>query len=94
MDASSQSGRETLTRLRLAALARRIDSQVESPQIARSGRAGFVDLLIDGWLVSEGEGNGDGDEFHEEGADRLCNAALVRHGYRWHRLGYNQIVGG
>ena len=54
------------------------------------GGDGRVDLLIDGWLVIEL----DGDEFHDPVADRERNAALVRLGYRVHRFGYDQVING
>lgn len=90
VDAASGSGLETLTRLRLAPLVSSIETQVGLPGIGPSGRHGFVDVLINGWLVIEV----DGDEFHDEGADRRRNAALVRLGYRWHRFGYDQVMYG
>lgn len=49
-----------------------------------------MDLLIDGWLVIEL----DGDEFHDPVADRGRNATLVRLGYRIHRFGYDQVIKG
>ena len=87
---ASESGLETLTRLRLTPHVSSIETQVSIPGISRSGHVGYVDLLIDGWLVIEV----DGDEFHDEGADRRRNSALVQQGFRWHRFGYDQIMFG
>jgi len=84
----SGSGLESLFRLRVAALGCRIEVQVEMPGIGPQGRRGFVDFLLDGWLVVET----DGDAFHDPAIDRVRNGILVRLGYRWHRIGYHQIV--
>jgi very-short-patch-repair endonuclease len=88
IDPLSESGLETLARLRLSQFVQSIRSQVHIPGINRGGRAGRVDLLLDEWLVIEL----DGDEFHDPVADRARTAALVRQGYRVHRFGYQQIV--
>jgi hypothetical protein len=90
LDFGSESGLETIARLRLAPCVRRIVTQVKIPGIAKLGGDGRVDLLIDGWLVIEL----DGDEFHDPVADRERNAALVRLGYRVHRFGYDQVING
>lgn len=90
IDPLAESGLETLTRLRLSRFVRSIQSQVEIARIGPDGRAGRVDLLLDGWLAIEL----DGDEFHDPVADRKRNAALVRLGYRVHRFGYDQVIHG
>jgi hypothetical protein len=90
LDFGAESGLESLARLRLSPLVRRIATQVKIPGIARAGGDGRVDLLIDGWLVIEL----DGDEFHDPIADRERNAALVRLGYRVHRFGCDQVIHG
>lgn len=86
----AESGLETLARLRLGPFARTIRVQVKISGIGRFGGQGRVDLLIDGWLVIEL----DGDEFHDPAADRKRNALLVRLGYRIHRFGYDQVMDG
>lgn len=90
VDPLAESGLETLARLRLQKFVRSVRSQVEIPGIGVGGHAGRVDLLLDGWLVVEL----DGDEFHDPVADRKRNATLVRLGYRVHRFGYEQVVNG
>jgi very-short-patch-repair endonuclease len=89
-DASAESGLESVARLRLTKLARTIESQVRIPGIARGGREGRVDLLLDKWLVVEL----DGDAFHDTADDRDRNSALVRRGYRIHRFGFTQVFFG
>lgn len=90
VDGRAESGLETLARLRLAAFAKTLELQVAIAGIGRFGGNGRVDLLIDGWLVIEL----DGDEFHDPKADRERNALLVRLGYRIHRFGYHQVMFG
>lgn len=90
LDPLAGSGIETLARLRLAKFVHSIRSQVEIAGINPGGRAGIVDLLLDGWLVIEL----DGDAFHDPVADRARTAALVRKGYRVHRFGYDQVING
>lgn len=84
----AESGLETLARLRLAKFVRSIQPQVPIAGIGKDGRPGRVDLLLDGWLVIEL----DGDEFHDPVADRKRDVELVRRGYRVHRFGYEQII--
>jgi very-short-patch-repair endonuclease len=88
IDASAESGLESLARLRLRGVAKRVETQVVIPGIGRGGGSGRVDLLLDGWLAIEL----DGDEFHDPKVDRVRNSALVRLGYRVHRFGYEQTV--
>jgi hypothetical protein len=90
IDGESGSGLESLARCRLAPLVRLLQTQVAIPGIARHGGEGRVDILIDGWLAIEL----DGDEFHDPVTDRERNALLVRKGYRVHRFGYDQVVNG
>lgn len=90
VDGRAESGLETLARLRLARFAKTLELQVKIAGIGRFGGNGRVDLLIDGWLVIEL----DGDEFHDPAADRARNALLVRLGYRIHRFGYEQVMFG
>lgn len=88
VDGRAESGIETLPRLRLSSLVRLVEIQVRIPGISRSGGDGRVDILLDGWLVVEA----DGDEFHDTIVDRERDALLVRLGYRVQRFGYDQIV--
>jgi very-short-patch-repair endonuclease len=87
-DATAESGLESLARVRLRPLVRRVQTQVAIPGIAPGGDVGRIDILIDGWLVIEL----DGDEFHDPRFDRERNAILVRLGYRVHRFGYDQVI--
>lgn len=86
----AESGLETIARLRLARFVDDIRVQVCIDGIKPNGRRGRVDLLLDGWLVIEL----DGEAFHEQGRDRLRNSALVRRGYRVHHFGYDEVIHG
>lgn len=88
VDTSSESGLETLSRIRLRSWVRRLETQVWIPGIGKGGGRGRVDLLIDGWLVIEL----DGDEWHDPVVDRERNGILVRLGYRSHRFGHRQVI--
>jgi very-short-patch-repair endonuclease len=90
VDGRAESGLETLARLRLARLGHRITPQVAIPGIGRNGGDGRVDLVIDGWLAIEL----DGDEFHDPVVDRSRNALVVQQGYRIHRFGFVQVIHG
>jgi hypothetical protein len=90
VDPTAQSGLESLARIRLTPVVQRIETQVWIPGIATTGGPGRVDLLLNGWLVVEL----DGDKWHDRAADRRRDAALVRQGYRGHRFGYDQIMSG
>lgn len=87
VNGKSESGIESI--LRVAAIQRGWRVQV---QVLIDG-LGRVDLLIDGWLIVEA----DGDEFHASRAqrerDRVRDAAAVRCGMRTHRFGYAQVMG-
>lgn len=80
IDGRAQSGPETLVRLMARSLGCRVDLQV------RFDGVGFVDLVIDGWLVVEC----DSKEFHEsweqQAKDRKRDAALAALGYATLRL--------
>ncbi len=86
IDDRCESGIESI--LRVAALLEgwQVDVQV---QISRIGR---VDLLINGWLIIEA----DGDYWHssraQRAADRARDAAAVKLGLRSHRFGHEQIM--
>jgi hypothetical protein len=88
VDARSESGLESLTRYRLSAWVREIQPQFPVPGLATTGGNGRVDLLLDGWLVIEL----DGDQWHEPKRDRARDAELVRRGFRSHRFGFDQVV--
>lgn len=83
IDGRSESGTETLARLRLASLSNRLDIQV------RVGRH-RLDILIDGWLNVEI----DSEAWH--GGERLANSRrdtwLVGHGYVVLRFDYFEVM--
>ncbi|HEV7951676.1 MAG TPA: DUF559 domain-containing protein [Glaciihabitans sp.] len=87
-DASAASGLESLARFRLEPLVNQIRTQAPIPGIGSGGGVGYVDLLIDGWLVIEL----DGDEWHEPRADKARDSLLVRQGFRSQRFDYNQVI--
>lgn len=74
------SGMETIVRMRLEALQLRVAQQV---------RIGIdrVDLVIDGWLVVEV----DGDEWHNPTDDRIRTNRVIRAGYRMLRFGHKEV---
>jgi very-short-patch-repair endonuclease len=80
VDGRAQSGPETLVRLMARSLGCRVDLQVAFDGI------GFVDLVIDGWLVVEC----DSKEFHasweQQAKDRKRDMALAALGYATMRL--------
>lgn len=84
----AESGLETLARLRLSRWVRDVRSQVWIDGVGPGGRRGRVDLLLDGWLVIEL----DGDRHHDPATDRLRDSVLVRQGFRCHRFGYDQVI--
>lgn len=88
VDPRAESGLETLTRIRLSRWVRDIQPQFAIPGIAQSGGTGRVDLLLNGWLAIEL----DGDQWHDPKRDRARDAELVRRGFRAHRFGFDQVV--
>ena len=86
--AAAESGLETLARLRFSEFVQDVGIQVWIDGIARGGGRGRVDILLDGWLVIEL----DGDDFHDPAEDRRRNGVLVRAGYRCHRFGYHDVI--
>jgi very-short-patch-repair endonuclease len=86
LDARAESGLESLLRIAAVLQGWEVDVQV------RISRVGRVDLVIDGWLVVEA----DGDRWHstpqQRAQDRTREAELVRQGKRSHRFGYAQIM--
>ena len=74
------SGLETVARLRLEDLGLTVQQQVEiGPDT--------VDIVIDGWLVIEL----DGDEWHHPVKDRIRTNRLIRAGYRVLRFGHREV---
>jgi hypothetical protein len=63
-------------------------AQGSSPSKGRSDGGGRMDLLLDGWLNVEL----DGDEWHDAKHDRARDSLPVRRGYRSHRFGFDQVV--
>ncbi|MEP6479646.1 MAG: DUF559 domain-containing protein [Rhodoglobus sp.] len=86
IDGKSESGLESLCRVRLARLGLRIRSQV---RIAGVGR---VDLVIGDRLVIEADGREHHDSPDAFRRDRARDLALTRLGYVVIRLSYQQIV--
>ncbi|MFF2633107.1 endonuclease domain-containing protein [Microbacterium sp. NPDC058021] len=86
VDGRAQSGPETLVRLMARSLGCRVELQV------RFDGVGYVDLLLDGWLVVEC----DGKEFHEGWAqqvtDRRRDLRLATLGYVCTRFTAAQIL--
>ncbi len=86
VDAASESGLETLCRLRLTALGASIRSQVTIPGVGR------VDLLIGDRLIVEADGR----EWHDGStsfhADRTRDLALLRLGYLVIRVSYEHVI--
>lgn len=74
------SGLETISKMRFDALGFRVMQQVQIG-IDR------VDLVIDGWLVIEL----DGDQWHEPSIDRMRTNRIIRSGYGVLRFGYADI---
>jgi len=86
VDGRAQSGPETLVRLMARSLGCRVDLQVKFEGV------GYVDLVLDGWLVVEC----DSKEFHEsweqQAKDRNRDLALAARGYVTLRLTAVQIM--
>lgn len=81
----AESGLESIVRLLAVDLGLSVAIQVRFPRLARA------DLLIEGWVIVET----DGDEFHDEKVttkDRRRDAALVARGYTVLRFRYAQVV--
>jgi len=87
-DAGAGSGLETLTRLRLSRVVRKLETQFALPGIGRSGNEGAVDFLLDGWLVIEI----DGEQWHDRNRDHRRDALLVQMGYRTLHFTFDQVI--
>jgi hypothetical protein len=88
IDVRAESGLESLARVRLARVFSNIQVQFPIAGIAATSGVGRVDLLLDGWLALEL----DGDEWHDPKRDRSRDAVLVRQGFRCQRFGYEQVL--
>ncbi len=86
-DPAAESGLETLARLIARDLGLQVQSQVRFAGIGR------VDLMLEGSVIVEA----DGDAFHTDAAarrrDRRRDAALISIGHPVLRFGYDQLVG-
>ncbi|QDZ15128.1 endonuclease domain-containing protein [Humibacter ginsenosidimutans] len=83
----AESGLESIVRVAAMLEGWKVEVQVAVPRVGR------VDLVINGWLVIET----DGDQWHssatQRAKDRRRDAGLVRRGMRCHRFGYAQVMG-
>lgn len=83
----AQSGIESILRVAAVLEGWSVELQVAIPRVGR------VDIVINGWLVIET----DGDQWHsspqQRARDRARDAELVRQGMRSHRFGYSQVMG-
>jgi very-short-patch-repair endonuclease len=86
VDGRAQSGTETLVRLIARSLGCRVDLQVAFPGI------GFVDLLIDGWLVVECDSRAFHGDWTAHANDRRRDAALAARGFHTLRLAATTIL--
>ncbi|WP_306232085.1 endonuclease domain-containing protein [Agrococcus beijingensis] len=86
LDPDAESGLESLLRVPCRDRGWTVESQVAAPG------GGSSDLLIDGWLYVEA----DGDEWHDNerqaAKDRRRNRAITDQGDRWLRFGYAEVV--
>lgn len=86
LDASAESGLESLLRVPCRDRGWRVETQMPAPGGGRG------DLLIDGWLWVET----DGDEWHDNekqaAKDRRRGTAITAAGGRWLRFGYADVV--
>ncbi len=86
LDASAESGLESLLRVPCRDRGWRVESQPPAPGGGRS------DLLIDGWLYVEADGTAWHDDPKQAAKDRRRNAAITAAGGRWLRFGYADVV--
>lgn len=80
LDQRAESGTETLVRLMLRTLGVRPELQVEISGV------GFVDLLVDGWLIVECDSEAHHADWKQIKADRRRDAAAAAQGYMTLRL--------
>lgn len=86
VNGAADSGLETLLRLAAEEEGWRVDVQVRIPGVGR------VDILIDGWLVIELDGDAWHDDDESRDVDRRRDAELILRGYRWQRFRHRQVV--
>ncbi|KJL41169.1 hypothetical protein RS82_03086 [Microbacterium trichothecenolyticum] len=86
IDGRSQSGPETFVRLILRALGCTFDLQVEFDDV------GFVDLVVDGWLVIECDSRQHHSDWAQQLKDYRRDLALARRGYAVLRLTAQDIM--
>ncbi|TDX80511.1 very-short-patch-repair endonuclease [Rathayibacter sp. PhB151] len=86
VDARSESGTESATRVRLHLLGIRCDIQVEIDGVGR------VDLVIDGWLLLEIDGRAWHDDPHAFQRDRDRDRAAAERGYTTLRFTYADVM--
>jgi very-short-patch-repair endonuclease len=80
LDRRAESGTETLVRLMLRTLGARPELQVKITGV------GFVDLLVDGWLIVECDSEAHHADWKQIKADRRRDAAAAAQGYMTLRL--------
>ncbi|MGC5078169.1 endonuclease domain-containing protein [Agrococcus sp. DT81.2] len=86
LDASADSGLESLLRVPCRDRGWRVETQVPAPG------GGHSDLLIDGWLYVEADGSEWHDDPKQAAKDRRRNSAIIAAGGRWLRFGYADVV--
>lgn len=86
VDARAQSGPETLVRLMLRGLGCDVDLQVAFE------RVGFVDMVVDGWLVVECDSQAFHSTWKAQLADRRRDAILASYGYCVFRVTAEDIL--
>jgi hypothetical protein len=86
IDARAQSGPETLVRLLARSLGCSVDLQVHFPGV------GYVDMLIDGWLVIECDSRAFHGDWAAHAKDRRRDATLAALGYHTLRLAAATIL--
>lgn len=86
VDGRAQSGTETLVRLIARSLGCRVDLQVAFAGV------GFVDLLVDGWLVIECDSRAFHGDWTAHANDRRRDAALAALGFHTLRLAATTIL--
>lgn len=86
LDATAESGLESLLRVPCRDRGWRVETQVPAPGGGRS------DLLVDGWLYVEADGSSWHDDPAQAAKDRRRNSAITAAGGRWLRFGYADVV--
>ncbi len=86
VDGRAQSGPETLMRLMLRSLGCSVELQVEFEDV------GFVDLVVDGWLVIECDSKAFHEDWQQQLKDRRRDLTLASYGYVTLRVTAEQIL--